>query len=1193
MPLLSLSFFGSPQIQLDGNAVTIPAQKALALLVYLAVTRAPHRRDTLAALFWPDYEQTSARTYLRQALHEVTKALGHSWFDASREEVALVQQAPMHSAIQCDVHDFWQLVTANEGDVEALRQALALYKAEFLSGFSLPDCPEFDQWQRIEAESLRHRLDEALHTLCQWHASRQEYTAAIELTRRRLALDPLNEAAHRSLMQLYAWSGQHAAGLRQYEECKRLLREGLQVLPDPETEQLYAAIRAKRLPAPPSSQEGSVPVAAPPVQRPPLQAPAFLSETVAPPRAPTFVARERELDELAAALASARDGTGQLLFVIGGAGRGKTSLVQEFARRAQAEMAGLLVASGTCNAYTGSGDPYLPFREILIALAGDVETKWAGGQIAAEEARRLWEAMPTTLPALVDTAPDLLRAFVPMRATVGRAERFAPPNAEWFQQLQRLARDEQRLPLEERRLFTQFTDALKAIALHHPLLLILEDLHWVDDASNNLLFHLSRTLGQSRILVVGTYRPNELMVSRSMERHPLAAIVGELKRQHGDIWLDLGTLSPEEGRAFVDAYVDTQPNRLDEDFRAALFRHTGGHALFTVELLREMRERGDLIRDGEGHWVAASETRWSVLPAKVEGVIERRIGRLGSDLQETLTVASIEGESFTAEVLARVRGQAEFEVVQLLSKELDRQHRLVSVESLGRVGQQRLTRYRFRHHLFQQYLYDRLTEAERAYLHEAVGNAMEMMYGAESAAVAVALAHHFEQAGLAEKAVAYLLQAGQQAHHLSANREAIQLLKRASALLATLPATRERDEQELALCLTLGRALQFTRGIGMQEPREVYQRAHELCDRVGNDQDRFAALHGLFSSSRNRQMARAAAEQMLHFAANQPNPSYLVSAHHVMGHSLLLDREFVSARSHLEQSVALYDPRHHHDLLLLAGQDDGIAALANLGWVLWHLGYPDQALQRGQEAVELAEELGHPMSLVIAKHFAIRLHLLRGEAQIAHPKIEELLEYSGEQGFGFVLSITNSYLGQALLLEGKIDAAIEQLERALEVRRAMNIRLHNALILLDLAVAYGRIGEFERGLTLVREAQADIGSTYQLYWLDHSYCIKGELLLVQAMAMADAAGNENAHQLAEAEAAFLYALQDARQYQDKAGELQAMTGLCRLWRYQGKNAAAHAALAEVYGWFTEGFDTADLVSAKELLHSLAESVADR
>ena len=667
MPYLSLTLLGSPQVQLNGMPVEIAAQKALALLAYLAITGVSHRRDFFATLFWPDYRQTDARTYLRQALHELTKTVGPIWFEVSRETIGLSGA----QSIQTDVHEFRRLVMAGRSDPEALGQAVALYTADFLAGFSLPDCPEFDQWQLLEAESLRRTATEAMQELIRWHTGRQEYAPAIELGYRWLALDPYHEAAHRSLMQLYAWTGQQAAALRQYEECKRLLREALDTLPDPETQRLYEEIRSKRLISPPaSSLTQSVRQGEPPAVQPPLVAqPAFLSGQVAPaPTANPFVARERELGELARAWATARLGNGQILFVIGGAGRGKTMLVQEFARRAQQDDPELLVVSGMCNAYTGIGDPYLPFREILMALAGDVETQWAGGLISTEPARRLWEAMPVTLPALVEFAPDLIGPFVPVKPLQARAATFAPQDADWVKQVRLFTNGDPRMPLEERRLFTQFTEALKAIAAVRPLLLILEDLHWVDTASNSLLFHLSRAIGDSRILLLGTYRPDELVVSWKMERHPLAGIVGELKRQHGDIWLDLGNLSPEEERAFVDSYLETQPNRLGESFRAALFRHTGGHALFTAELLRDMREREYLYRDAEGYWVVGETVDWSALPARVEGVIEQRIGRLEEGLQEILAAASVEGEVFTAEITARVQRLSEQELVQRLGQ---------------------------------------------------------------------------------------------------------------------------------------------------------------------------------------------------------------------------------------------------------------------------------------------------------------------------------------------------------------------------------------------------------------------------------------------------------------------------------------------------------------------------------------------
>jgi adenylate cyclase len=551
---------------------------------------------------------------------------------------------------------------------------------------------------------------------------------------------------------------------RPSKELATLLVTHLDIAPE-EYERFITFARAEpypgRPPPPPPATQSPGSASAPVVTTP---LPPFLAQDTAPIEpAPVFVARERELTALETALATARSDKGQILFVIGGAGRGKTMLMQEFARRAQAGDPELIVVSGYCNAHTGLGDPYLPFREALAMLMGEVEAKWVAGLITSAHARRLWEFMPLTIPVLVKQAPDLIGSFIPVELLLERATPFAPAAAPWFQQLMTMTAHASSAGLEQKQILAQYTALLKTVAAQHPLLLILEDLHWVDDSSNALLFHLSREVGNDRILIVGSYRPDEVALSRGEVRHPLTDIMGELKRRHGDIWLDLGELAPAEEQRFVAAYLDTQPNRLDQAFREALFRRTEGHALFTVELLREMQERGDLRQDAEGYWVAGEAIEWAKLPARVEGVIETRINRLSADLQAILTVASVEGETFTAEVVARVQQLNERGLVQQLSRELDKQHRLVMAQALDRVGQQRLSRYRFRHYLFQHYLYHNLDELERAYLHEAVGLALEALYGEQTEPVAVQLARHFEQAGLTEKAGRYLRQAGDQA----------------------------------------------------------------------------------------------------------------------------------------------------------------------------------------------------------------------------------------------------------------------------------------------------------------------------------------------------------------------------------------------------------------------------------------------
>lgn len=290
------------------------------------------------------------------------------------------------------------------------------------------------------------------------------------------------------------------------------------------------------------------------------------------------------------------------------------------------------------------------------------------------------------------------------------------------------------------------------MAVRHPLLLWLDDLQWTDGASAALLFHLGRRLAGSRILIIGAYRASEVArrhpePDEQPEQHPLAPVVHEFIRRYGEVEIDLGRRDPAIGRSFVHALLDREPNRLGEPFREALFQRTRGHPLFTVELLREMQARGDLVQNVTGHWQEGATVDWQALPARVEAVIAQSIGRLPAQLQESLKVASVAGESFTAEVVARVQGIDERQLVRQLSGVADRQQRLVRSQGSQRQGEQMLSHYRFGHALFQQYLYQNLDETERVYLHEAVGRALEYLYREETEMVAVQLAHHFQTAG--------------------------------------------------------------------------------------------------------------------------------------------------------------------------------------------------------------------------------------------------------------------------------------------------------------------------------------------------------------------------------------------------------------------------------------------------------------
>jgi adenylate cyclase len=500
-----------------------------------------------------------------------------------------------------------------------------------------------------------------------------------------------------------------------------------------------------------------------------------------------FVAREQELAQLQGFLKRALASQGLVCFVTGEAGSGKTTLVTEFARRAQEQYADLAVAIGQSDAQTGAGDANLPFREILGQLTGDVEAKLAQGAITQENASRLRKLLVLSGQALVEVGPDLIGVLVPGAGLAARVGAFAADKVGWLDKLEKLVGKprEGTVPgdsgIRQSHIFEQYTNVLGKLSGKRPLLLVLDDLQWADTASIELLFRLGRRIGGQRILLVGTYRPEEVAIGRAGERHPLEKVLAEFKRYYGDIWVDLHQSEQAKGQEFVNAYLNSEPNQLEEEFRQKLYQHTGGHALFTVELMRSMQERGDLVQDEQGRWVVSPALDWQSLPKRVEGVIEERIGRLGQELRQMLTVGSVQGEDFIAEVVARVQAADAGGLIRRLSTELERQHRLIiarGVQRLEQVGQ-RLSLYRFQHNMFQKYLYNDLDEAERAYLHEDVGNALEELYGDQVDEIAVQLARHFEEAGVTKKARTYLEKAGRQAAVRFANEEAIAYFSRA------------------------------------------------------------------------------------------------------------------------------------------------------------------------------------------------------------------------------------------------------------------------------------------------------------------------------------------------------------------------------------------------------------------------------
>jgi DNA-binding SARP family transcriptional activator/predicted ATPase len=1176
---LRIYLLGQFKLLVGEKPLELPSRPAQSLLAYLALNAGvTQRREKLACLLWPEASESNARGYLRQALWRIRKAMesgsldGGDYLQVSDIDITFDEQS-----------DYWldveQLLGAGKDEsVEGLIEIVQLYRGELLPGF-------YDEWVVLERDRLEAAFHQKMNLLLEGLIEARRWDEALKWGEEWIRLGYGPEAAYRALMRAHAGLGDQGMVEAAYQRCVEALDRALEVEPSPETQQFYTRIHRGELDGYRSQPDLTVNLAE--------QLPLFLENVEAHPvEKHVFVARERELAQLDRFLKLALAGQGRVAFVTGEAGGGKTALIQEFTRRSQEVYVGpsidpgqaLIVAGGNCNAHTGVGDPYLPFREILDLLAGDIESRWAAGAVTREHARRLWNMTPSTSQALVEAGPDLIDTFVPGVALVERATTFTPRGAEWLTRLGEIVERKQTAQIgpspQQSDLFDQFTRVLHILARQNPLVLILDDLQWADLGSISLLFHLGRRLVGSRILVVGVYRSEEVALGRDGTRHPLEPVVNELHRELGNITVDLGQA---ESRDFMEALLDSEPNRLGGAFRDMLYLQTRGQPLFTVELLRGLQERGDLARDPQGCWIEGPALDWKELPARVDAVIAERVGRLSRSVRSTMRAASIEGEVFTAEVLARVQATDERQLVKSLSSELDRRHHLISAQAIERLGEQRLSRYRFRHSLVQKYLYDSMDEVERAYLHEDVGNVLEELYGDRADEIAVQLARHFQEAGVTEKAVHYLHQAGERALRLSAYQEAIAHLDTGLELLMALRDSEAEDQrsdrahQELALQLTLGIAMIGLKGFG-SEVKQTFTRARELCQQLGETAQLsrvVGELSNLHYVHADYLQARQLGEEALSLAQDAENPLLVALGHWHLGFISFGLGDFPTARDHLQQVIPFYKPQQHHrSFIVLRGSDAGVGALAYDACCLWCLGYPDQAALRSQEALALARELDHPYTLIDVLAFAgCVLNSMRREAVAFNDYAEEMKRLASNKLQSW-LGMATWLKGEAVALSGYLEEGIAQMQEGLQFKEYGAAELcYRSGCLRSLAEAQAKLGHLEDALSTLVEAFALMDETGERYCEAELHRLKGGLLLSQ--------DNE-----AEAEASFLRAIQVARRQSAKSWELRATTDLARLLQKQGRGNEARQALAEIYNWFTEGFDTFDLQEARELLEQL-------
>jgi predicted ATPase/DNA-binding SARP family transcriptional activator len=1164
---MSLKIYVLGQFKLQANdlVLELPARPAQSLLAYLALNAGvTNRREKLASLLWPEATEPNARGYLRQALWRIRKCLESG--SLAWEDYLQISDISVTFNDQSDYSlDANLLLARTEGwPEEKITEIVLLYRGELLPGF-------YDEWITVERERLQMAYHQKMNQLLDRLIQKRYWDDVLHWGEQWIRLGFSPEPAYRALIKAYAGLGNLGMIGVTYQRCVEALNRDLGVDPSLETIRLYEHLRGGGL-------EEYVSTSTIAVEHP--NQPPFFSEKRQPHSIenPLVVARERELEKLDHFLDLALAGQGRVIFVTGEAGSGKTTLVNEFTRRARSSGLEMIVANGNCNAHTGIGDPYLPFREILELLTGDVVARWSAGAITKEYAQFLWNLIPVTTQALMDAGPDLVDTFVPGAALFERAATFATGKTDWFPRLDRLIKRRMTDPVvqnpHQSDLFIQYSKVLQVLARRAPLILVVDDLQWADLGSISLLFHLGRYLDGSRILIVGAYRPEEIALGRAGSRHPLEPVINELQRMFGDNEVNI---DQTECGVFVDALLDSEPNRLGLEFREMLCQLTRGHPLFTTELLRGMQERRDLVKDEEGRWIEGPALDWETLPARVEAVIAERIGRLDPFLQNALRTASVEGEVFTTEVVAHVHGCEEVELLGRLSNELDKKHRLIRAHSIQRLNGQLLSCYRFRHILVQKYLYNSLDEVERVHLHEQVGNTLEDLHANQigRASISPQLARHFQEAKIAEKALRYLQQSGERALQVSAYQEAITHLERGLAQLASLPDPQKFAQQELALQLAFSMAFNLANGFISPEVEDASIRALELCQQVGNTTQYCQVLNVLSILHYVKgefQLAYEHAEKAFDLGRQSENQLLIALAQWCLGIALFGLGDYEQARFHLEQVVSFYEPKkHHREFVILRGVDAGLSSLAYLALCLWCLGYPEQALKRSQEALDLAREIDHSFSLAdVLRYGCCEVDKLRRDANSLKVNADKLIRLSQEKSFPAWAASGKSCLGGALILLGRLEEGIRLIREGVTENISKDVLCSIPGSLLYLSEAYVRMGEVEQGLSSWAEAFELMERTGERRWEAELYRMKSTLQLME--------GCDE-----EAEISLKKALDVARRQHARLFELRAAIDLSHLWRKQGKVAEARQVVKEIYSWFTEGFDTPELKQAREII----------
>jgi predicted ATPase/class 3 adenylate cyclase len=839
-----------------------------------------------------------------------------------------------------------------------------------------------------------------------------------------------------------------------------------------------------------------------------------------------LVGRESEVTLLFERWEQAKDGQGQVVLLSGEAGIGKSRLVQVLKDH---------VAEGPHTRIECRSSPYFtnsalyPITDFLQRML-----RFQTDDTPEQKLEKLVRNLSQYRLQLDESVP-LFGALLSLSAP---EDEYPPLN---------LSPQRQRLKTLE-----AIVAVILELAEREPVLFVLEDLHWTDPTTLELIDLLIDQIPTASTCILMTCRP-EFQPGWSHRSYLSELSLNRLSR------------TQIEQIATQVAGGKTLPTDLIQQ----LVEKTDGVPLYVEEMTKAVLESGHLKETDEQYELMGSLSSLAI-PATLQDSLMARLDRLVT-AKAVAQYAAVIGRQFSYELL--------YVVSQLDEATLQRElGRLVEAELVYQRGVIPDATYLFKHALVQDTAYESLLRSTRQGYHRRIAEVLSERFPETAEAQPELLAHHYTESDFNEQAVIYWHQAGQRAIQRSAYAEAISYLTKGLNGLMTLPDSEDRARQELNLQMALGPLLRATKGNAAPEAASAYVRAQELCQQIGETSQLFTAMSGIWFFHLSRMevhTARELAEQYLALAQCHYDSALLCDAYYMMGTTLSTCGELVLGRTHMEQSIVHGDAPQFHRHTQFPGQAHKVSCLIQFAWPLWFLGYPDQAIAQNQAALALAQEMAHPHTLASALRHRALIYHFRQQGLATQEQADVVIALSREHGFSHLLAWGTMLRNWALVAQGQSTVDVDEIRQNLDAYQATGAGTLLPLWLAVLADAHGKAKHLVQGLEVLDEALIIGQHTGVRFYQAELYRLKGEFLLQQSSANVD-----------EAESNLNQALEVSRHQQAKSLELRAATSLARLWQSQGKRQDAYELLEPVYDWFTEGFDTADLIDAKQLLDAL-------